>query len=110
MDGPRRRSRTRDAARAGAGQGQEAGETAHAPLPPVDPTAFPDVEARRAVDGGAASARFRDVLAAGDTVMADGAMGTMLFANGLQFGDPPEVWNLTQPEVIRRIQRGYLDA
>jgi 5-methyltetrahydrofolate--homocysteine methyltransferase len=34
----------------------------------------------------------------------------MLFANGLQFGDPPEVWNLTQPDVIRRIQRGYLDA
>ena len=43
-------------------------------------------------------------------ILADGAMGTMLFANGLQFGDPPEVWNLTQPEVIRRIQRGYLDA
>jgi 5-methyltetrahydrofolate--homocysteine methyltransferase len=37
-------------------------------------------------------------------------MGTMLFLNGLQFGDPPEVWNLTQPEVIRRIQRGYLEA
>ena len=37
-------------------------------------------------------------------------MGTMLFLNGLQFGDPPEVWNLTQPEVIRRIHRGYLEA
>ena len=37
-------------------------------------------------------------------------MGTMLFANGLQFGDPPEVWNLAHPDVIRRIQRGYLDA
>ncbi len=46
----------------------------------------------------------------GGPVMADGAMGTMLFQNGLQFGDPPEVWNLTQPEIIRRIQRGYLDA
>ena len=43
-------------------------------------------------------------------ILADGAMGTMLFANGLQFGDPPEVWNLTQPEVVRRIHRGYLDA
>jgi len=43
-------------------------------------------------------------------VVADGAMGTMLFAAGLQFGDPPEVWNLTQPDVVRRIHRGYLDA
>jgi len=37
-------------------------------------------------------------------------MGTMLFAAGLQFGDPPEVWNLTQPDVVRRIHRGYLEA
>ena len=37
-------------------------------------------------------------------------MGTMLFAAGLQFGDPPEVWNLSQPEVVRRIHRGYLEA
>ena len=37
-------------------------------------------------------------------------MGTMLFSAGLQFGDPPEVWNLAHPDVIRRIQRGYLEA
>jgi 5-methyltetrahydrofolate--homocysteine methyltransferase len=37
-------------------------------------------------------------------------MGTMLFANGLQFGDPPELWNLEHPDVIRRIQRAYLEA
>jgi 5-methyltetrahydrofolate--homocysteine methyltransferase len=37
-------------------------------------------------------------------------MGTMLMANGLEFGDPPEVWNLEHPDVVRRIQRGYLDA
>ena len=46
----------------------------------------------------------------GATVVADGAMGTMLMANGLEFGDPPEVWNLEHPEIIRRVQRGYLDA
>ncbi len=79
-------------------------------LGPVDPSAFPDRETRRAIDGGAASERFRELLAEGGTILADGAMGTMLFASGLQFGDPPEVWNLTQPEVIRRIHRGYLDA
>ena len=37
-------------------------------------------------------------------------MGTMLFAAGLQFGDPPEAWNVSNSEVVRRIQRGYLDA
>ncbi|HEX8026182.1 MAG TPA: homocysteine S-methyltransferase family protein [Candidatus Limnocylindrales bacterium] len=43
-------------------------------------------------------------------VLADGAMGTNLFAEGLTFGDPPEVWNLAHPDIVRRIHRGYLDA
>src|SRR5262245_54802722 len=43
-------------------------------------------------------------------LLADGAMGTMLFEAGLQFGDPPEAWNVMHPDVIRSIQRGYLDA
>ena len=106
MDGPRRRTRTGDPATE---QSAAAARSAE-PLAAVDPAAFPDRETRRAIDGGAASARFRELLDAGGSVMADGAMGTMLFQNGLQFGDPPEVWNLTQPEIIRRIQRGYLDA
>jgi methionine synthase I (cobalamin-dependent) len=54
--------------------------------------------------------RWRALLAAPGVVLADGAMGTMLFDAGLQFGDPPEVWNLTRPDVVRGIQRGYLDA
>jgi 5-methyltetrahydrofolate--homocysteine methyltransferase len=75
-----------------------------------DPGSFPAVDARRKADGGAASERWSRVLGEGSTVLADGAMGTMLFQSGLQFGDPPEVWNLTRPDVIRRIHRGYLDA
>ncbi len=59
---------------------------------------------------GPANERWRALLAEGGPILADGAMGTMLFAAGLQFGDPPEVWNLSQPEVVRRIQRGYLEA
>ncbi len=43
-------------------------------------------------------------------VMADGAMGTMLFEAGLKFGDPPEVWNVTHPELVRAVHRGYIDA
>lgn len=56
------------------------------------------------------AARWRDLLGAGVPILADGAMGTMLFSNGLEFGDPPEVWNLTHPDVIRRVHRGYLEA
>jgi methionine synthase I (cobalamin-dependent) len=58
----------------------------------------------------ARNARWRALLADGGPIIADGAMGTMLFAEGLQFGDPPEVWNLSHPDVVRRIHRGYLDA
>ncbi len=43
-------------------------------------------------------------------LLADGAMGTMLFETGLQFGDPPEVWNISHPDVVRGIHRGYLEA
>ncbi len=56
------------------------------------------------------NAKWRALLAEGGTILADGAMGTMLFANGLQFGDPPEAWNIAHPDVIRRIQRGYIEA
>jgi 5-methyltetrahydrofolate--homocysteine methyltransferase len=55
-------------------------------------------------------ARWEELLASCNPVLADGAMGTMLFAAGLQFGDPPEVWNVSQPDVVRRIHRGYLEA
>ena len=51
-----------------------------------------------------------DLVAGPRPIVADGAMGTMLMANGLEFGDPPELWNLEHPEIIRRVQRGYLDA
>jgi 5-methyltetrahydrofolate--homocysteine methyltransferase len=77
---------------------------------PFDPAAFPGLAQRRRADDGAASERWIDLVASTPTVIADGAMGTMLFANGLLFGDPPEVWNLSKPDVVRRIHRGYIDA
>jgi 5-methyltetrahydrofolate--homocysteine methyltransferase len=58
----------------------------------------------------ATNERWRAVLAEAPTILADGAMGTMLFAEGLQFGDPPEAWNVSHPDVVRRIHRGYLEA
>lgn len=43
-------------------------------------------------------------------VLADGAMGTMLFEHGLEFGDPPEVWNVEHPDRVRDVHKSYLDA
>ncbi|MFL5778317.1 MAG: homocysteine S-methyltransferase family protein [Chloroflexota bacterium] len=87
-------------------------------VPVMDPDAAgPSGEVRAAepirtheLRPGPANARWRALLAEGGTIMADGAMGTMLFASGLQFGDPPEAWNVSHPDVVRRIQRGYLEA
>ena len=43
-------------------------------------------------------------------VLADGAMGTQLFAVGLDAGDPPEEWNVSHAEEVRAIHRGYIQA
>ncbi len=115
MDSPRRGLRTRGGRTGSAGArdgnlGTEDPATHVDFAATVDHDAFPDLATRRAIDGGRASARFRDLIEGGGPILADGAMGTMLFSAGLQFGDPPEVWNLTHPEVIRGIHRGYLDA
>lgn len=75
-----------------------------------EPLAFPDADERRLADGGRSSRRWQALLDEGGPIIADGAMGTMLFSAGLQFGDPPEAWNLSHPDVVRRIHRAYLDA
>lgn len=43
-------------------------------------------------------------------VLADGAMGTMLFEAGLSSGDSPQEWNLSHPERVRAVHRAYIDA
>jgi 5-methyltetrahydrofolate--homocysteine methyltransferase len=50
------------------------------------------------------------LLGSAPAILADGAMGTMLFEMGLQFGDPPEVWNVIHPDRVRAVHRGYLEA
>ena len=40
----------------------------------------------------------------------DGAMGTMLQSAGLETGRAPEGLNLSNPELITKIHRAYLDA
>jgi len=43
-------------------------------------------------------------------LLADGAMGTMLFARGLKSGDCPELWNLERPADLTDIARLYFEA
>jgi 5-methyltetrahydrofolate--homocysteine methyltransferase len=43
-------------------------------------------------------------------LLLDGAMGTMLFAAGLESGDPPEMWNVLYPERVRAVHRAYIEA
>jgi 5-methyltetrahydrofolate--homocysteine methyltransferase len=43
-------------------------------------------------------------------LLADGAMGTQLMLAGLEQGNCGEAWNLTHPERVLAIHRGYVDA
>jgi len=49
-------------------------------------------------------------LNAGETLVADGAMGTMLLQRGLDPGKCPELLNLEKPELLEEIAGLYLDA
>ncbi len=42
--------------------------------------------------------------------LLDGAMGTMLQKCGLKPGEIPEIKNITDPEMIRKVQRSYVEA
>jgi 5-methyltetrahydrofolate--homocysteine methyltransferase len=49
-------------------------------------------------------------LAGGETLIADGAAGTMLMSAGLAPGTPPELWNIDHPEKILALHRAYVEA
>ncbi len=51
-----------------------------------------------------------DLLQNRDWLMADGATGTNLFNMGLSSGDAPELWNVDEPEKIRALYRGAVEA
>lgn len=54
--------------------------------------------------------RLSDLLSKRDWLLADGATGTNLFNMGLMSGDAPELWNETQPDNIRKLYKGAVDA
>ena len=45
-----------------------------------------------------------------DVLLIDGAMGTNLFALGLANGAPGELWNVEQPDSVRSVYQGFVDA
>lgn len=53
---------------------------------------------------------FHTFLSQKDTLILDGAMGTMLFAAGLANGASPELWNVEYPERVAAVHQAYIDA
>jgi len=54
--------------------------------------------------------KLEDLLEEPGVILADGAMGTMLFEAGLDQGGSPERWNLDHPERVRAVHRSYIEA
>ena len=54
--------------------------------------------------------KLRDRLSQGRILIADGATGTTLQEAGLPTGTAPERWNLENPDAIRDLHRGYVEA
>ena len=53
---------------------------------------------------------FLDRIRQGEVLVADGAMGTMLFQRGLKPTDCPESVSLTRPDLLEEIATAYLEA
>ena len=46
----------------------------------------------------------------GRPLLADGATGTNYMGMGLGPGEPPELWNVDQPERVRLLHQQFVDA
>lgn len=53
---------------------------------------------------------FPERVRSGPVIIADGAMGSFLMDHGLEPGDSPESFNLTRPELLRKVAARYLEA
>jgi 5-methyltetrahydrofolate--homocysteine methyltransferase len=51
-----------------------------------------------------------DELVARGPVLTDGAWGTQLYERGLPPGQLPDLWNITNPDQVEAVARGYVDA
>ncbi|HUF87389.1 MAG TPA: betaine--homocysteine S-methyltransferase [Thermohalobaculum sp.] len=50
------------------------------------------------------------LLAEREWLLLDGATGTNLFAAGLMSGEAPEFWNIEEPDRIRALHTGFIEA
>ncbi len=51
-----------------------------------------------------------ELLTEREVLLVDGAMGTELFARGLESGAPPELWNVDHPDRVRAVHEDYIAA
>jgi 5-methyltetrahydrofolate--homocysteine methyltransferase len=51
-----------------------------------------------------------EFLKEGNTLISDGAWGTLLHQRGLQPGECPELWNITHRDDVYAIAKSYIDA
>src|SRR3989339_136245 len=49
-------------------------------------------------------------LKAGEILISDGALGTMLYARGLEQGRCAEEWNISHEEEVYSVAKAYIDA
>ena len=54
--------------------------------------------------------RLAQLLQGRSLAMFDGGMGTLLQDSGLDAGNPGELWNVENPEAVRRIHEAYAEA
>ncbi len=54
--------------------------------------------------------KLENLLQKTEIILADGAMGTMLFDAGLPQGELPQLWNLEHPDRVAAVHRQYLEA
>lgn len=54
--------------------------------------------------------KFQELLAERGTLIADGAMGTILFDLGLETGGCPELLNVERPDLVQKVHQGYYEA
>ena len=54
--------------------------------------------------------KLQQLIASGEPILLDGAMGTMLMDVGLEQGYAPEAWNVEHPERVRAVHRAYVQA
>ncbi|MFW9851550.1 MAG: homocysteine S-methyltransferase family protein [Candidatus Thorarchaeota archaeon] len=43
-------------------------------------------------------------------ILLDGAMGSLLIDQGLPPGTPPDMWNVSNPEIIKKVHQDYFNA